>query len=194
MQRRKLPDERNSITHKFDIAGHEGYITVGMYEDGTPGEIFVTMSKQGSTISGLMDSFATAISFALQYGVPLQFLVDKFSHMRFEPSGFTKNPQIPYAKSIIDYLFRWMASKFLDEEAKREVGVVGSMAALAETPAPRVDNTPRLTVASGNPVSAGDTGKSREATCARRSSIRRTRRRARIADASWCVMAPVTNA
>ena len=91
MQRRKLPDERKSITHKFDIAGHEGYITVGMYEDGTPGEIFVTMSKQGSTISGLMDSFATAISFALQYGVPLQFLVDKFSHMRFEPSGFTKN-------------------------------------------------------------------------------------------------------
>src|SRR5208282_4101735 len=126
MQRRKLPDERKSITHKFDIAGHEGYITVGMYEDGTPGEIFVTMSKQGSTISGLMDSFATAISFALQYGVPLQFLVDKFSHMRFEPSGFTKNPQIPYAKSIIDYLFRWMASKFLDEEAKREVGIIES--------------------------------------------------------------------
>jgi ribonucleoside-diphosphate reductase alpha chain len=126
MQRRKLPDERKSITHKFDIAGHEGYITVGMYEDGTPGEIFVTMSKQGSTISGLMDSFATAISFALQYGVPLQFLVDKFSHMRFEPSGFTKNPQIPYAKSIVDYLFRWMASKFLDEEAKREVGIIES--------------------------------------------------------------------
>jgi ribonucleoside-diphosphate reductase alpha chain len=126
MQRRKLPDERQSITHKFDIAGHEGYITVGMYEDRTPGEIFVTMSKQGSTISGLMDSFATAISFALQYGVPLQFLVDKFSHMRFEPSGFTKNPQIPYAKSIVDYLFRWMASKFLDEEAKREVGIIES--------------------------------------------------------------------
>src|SRR6266404_782579 len=124
MQRRKLPDERQSITHKFDIAGHEGYITVGMYEDRTPGEIFVTMSKQGSTISGLMDSFATAISFALQYGVPLQFLVDKFSHMRFEPSGFSKNPQIPYAKSIVDYLFRWMASKFLDEEAKREVGII----------------------------------------------------------------------
>jgi ribonucleoside-diphosphate reductase alpha chain len=95
-----------------------------MYEDGTPGEIFVAMSKQGSTISGLMDSFATAISYALQYGVPLQFLVDKFAHMRFEPSGFTKNPQIPYAKSIVDYLFRWLASKFLDEEAKREVGIV----------------------------------------------------------------------
>ncbi|HUO04896.1 MAG TPA: vitamin B12-dependent ribonucleotide reductase [Candidatus Binataceae bacterium] len=123
-QRRKLPDERRSITHKFDIAGHEGYITVGQYEDGTPGEIFVSMSKQGSTISGLMDSFATAISYALQYGVPLQFLVDKFAHMRFEPSGFTKNPQIPYAKSIVDYLFRWMASKFLGEEARREVGVI----------------------------------------------------------------------
>ncbi len=124
--RRKLPDERRSITHKFDIAGHEGYITVGMYEDGTPGEIFVSMSKQGSTISGLMDSFATAISYALQYGVPLRFLVDKFAHMRFEPSGFTKNPQIPYAKSIVDYLFRWMASKFLDEEARREVGIIGA--------------------------------------------------------------------
>ena len=141
MQRRKLPDERKSITHKFDIAGHEGYITVGMYEDGTPGEIFVTMSKQGSTISGLMDSFATAISFALQYGVPLQFLVDKFSHMRFEPSGFTKNPQIPYAKSIVDYLFRWMASKFLDEEAKREVGIIESEKSLSAksdaSPAPQ---------------------------------------------------------
>jgi len=122
--RRKLPDERRSITHKFDIAGHEGYITVGMYEDGTPGEIFVSMSKQGSTISGLMDSFATAISYALQYGVPLQFLVDKFAHMRFEPAGFTKNPQIPYAKSIVDYLFRWLASKFLDEQAKHDAGVI----------------------------------------------------------------------
>ncbi len=130
--RRKLPDERRSITHKFDIAGHEGYITVGMYEDGTPGEIFISMSKQGSTISGLMDSFATAISYALQYGVPLQFLVDKFAHMRFEPSGFTKNPQIPYAKSIIDYLFRWMASKFLDEEAKREVGIIEAAGEPAE--------------------------------------------------------------
>jgi ribonucleoside-diphosphate reductase alpha chain len=134
--RRKLPDERKSITHKFDIAGHEGYITVGMYDDGLPGEIFVMMSKQGSTISGLMDSFATAISYALQYGVPLRFLVDKFSHMRFEPSGFTKNPQIPYAKSIVDYLFRWLASKFLDEEARREVGVVGTEVSAATEAAP----------------------------------------------------------
>jgi len=125
-RRHKLADERKSITHKFDIAGHEGYITVGMYEDGTPGEIFVSMSKQGSTISGLMDSFATAISYALQYGVPLKFLVDKFAHMRFEPSGFTKNPQIPYAKSIVDYLFRWLASKFLDEQTKHEIGVINA--------------------------------------------------------------------
>ena len=111
--RRKLPDERQSITHKFSIGGHEGYITVGMYEDGTPGEIFVTMAKEGSTISGLMDSFATAISYNLQYGVPLKFLVDKFGHVRFEPSGWTGNQQIPYAKSIPDYIFRWLGSKFL---------------------------------------------------------------------------------
>jgi ribonucleoside-diphosphate reductase alpha chain len=122
--RHRLPDERRSITHKFDIAGHEGYITAGMYEDGQPGEIFIRMSKEGSTISGLMDSFATAISMALQYGVPLRVLVDKFSHMRFEPSGFTKNPDIPMAKSIMDYIFRWLASKFLDGEAQQEVGVV----------------------------------------------------------------------
>ena len=122
--RHKLPDERRSITHKFDIAGHEGYITAGTYEDGQPGEIFITMSKEGSTISGLMDSFATAISMALQYGVPLRVLVDKFSHMRFEPSGFTKNPDIPMAKSIMDYIFRWLATKFLDGDAQQEVGIV----------------------------------------------------------------------
>src|SRR5262249_49622088 len=105
--RRKLPDERRSITHKFSIGGHEGYITAGMYDDGTPGEIFIAMAKEGSTISGLMDSFATAVSFNLQYGVPLKFLVDKFAHVRFEPSGWTGNQTIPYAKSIMDYIFRW---------------------------------------------------------------------------------------
>jgi ribonucleoside-diphosphate reductase alpha chain len=114
--RRKLPDERRSITHKFSIGGHEGYITVGMYDDGMPGEIFITMAKEGSTISGLMDSFATAISFALQYGVPLKFLVDKFAHVRFEPSGWTGNAQVPYAKSIMDYIFRWLGAKFLGPE------------------------------------------------------------------------------
>jgi len=114
--RRKLPDERRSITHKFSIGGHEGYITVGMYDDGAPGEIFITMAKEGSTISGLMDAFATAVSFNLQYGVPLKFLVDKFAHVRFEPSGWTGNQTIPYAKSIMDYIFRWLGAKFLGAE------------------------------------------------------------------------------
>jgi ribonucleoside-diphosphate reductase alpha chain len=121
--RRKLPDERQSLTHKFSIGGHEGYITVGMYEDGTPGEVFISMAKEGSTISGLMDSFATSISYALQYGVPLKFFVDKFSHVRFEPSGWTGNQQVPYAKSIMDYIFRWLGAKFLGPEyAANEAG------------------------------------------------------------------------
>ncbi len=128
--RRKLPDERHAITHKFQIAGHEGYITVGMYEDGKPGEIFLVMAKEGSTISGLMDAFATSISMALQYGVPLEALVEKFSHVRFEPSGFTKNPEIPYAKSITDYIFRWLASKFLSAERQEAVGVQASETSL----------------------------------------------------------------
>jgi ribonucleoside-diphosphate reductase alpha chain len=122
--RRKLPDERESITHKFSIGGHEGYITVGKYEDGSPGEIFITMAKEGSTISGLMDSFATMTSLALQHGVPLQLLVDKFTHTRFEPSGFTKNPEIPMAKSIMDYIFKWLATKFLDRESQAHAGVI----------------------------------------------------------------------
>jgi ribonucleoside-diphosphate reductase alpha chain len=162
--RRKLRDERHSITHKFDIAGHEGYITVGMYEDGSPGEIFVSMSKQGSTISGLMDSFATAISYALQYGVPLQFLVDKFAHMRFEPSGFTKNPQIPYAKSIVDYLFRWLASKFLDDQAKQDVGIIaGTPANGSITAESRGEHAPQLTlVAPHASRSAADIGEGKD--------------------------------
>jgi ribonucleoside-diphosphate reductase alpha chain len=123
LNRRRLPDERQALTHKFSIEGYEGYITVGMYEDGSPGEIFVVMSKEGSTVSGLMDGFATAISLALQYGVPLKILVSKFSHSRFEPSGFTGNPEIPIAKSILDYIFRWMASRFLPEEEQDQVGV-----------------------------------------------------------------------
>jgi ribonucleoside-diphosphate reductase alpha chain len=121
--RRRLPDERMSLTHKFDIAGHEGYITVGLYEDGQPGELFLVMAKEGSTISGFADAFAQAISYALQYGVPLQDLVDKFSHVRFEPSGMTKNPDVRFAKSIVDYIFRWMATKFLSADAQFRVGV-----------------------------------------------------------------------
>src|SRR5215471_15239235 len=122
-RRRRLPDERQSITHKFDIAGHEGYITVGLYEDGQPGELFLTMAKEGSTISGFADAFAQAISYALQYGVPLQDLVDKFSHVRFEPSGMTRNSDIRFAKSIVDYIFRWLAAKFLSPEAQYRAGV-----------------------------------------------------------------------
>jgi ribonucleoside-diphosphate reductase alpha chain len=122
-KRRKLPDERQAITHKFDIAGHEGYITVGLFEDGTPGEIFLVMAKEGSTISGFADAFAQAISYALQYGVPLSSLVDKFSHVRFEPSGMTKNPEVRFAKSIVDYIFRWLATKFLNPEAQYQAGV-----------------------------------------------------------------------
>jgi ribonucleoside-diphosphate reductase alpha chain len=121
--RRRLPDERQSITHKFSIGGHEGYLTVGMYEDGTPGELFVVMAKEGSVVSGLMDSFATSVSLALQYGVPLQVLADKFCHTRFEPSGFTGNPAIPIAKSITDYIFRWLSLKFLHSQQPAEAEV-----------------------------------------------------------------------
>jgi ribonucleoside-diphosphate reductase alpha chain len=140
-KRRKLPDERHSITHKFDIAGHEGYITVGLFEDGTPGEIFLVMAKEGSTISGFADAFAQAISYALQYGVPLQALVDKFSHARFEPSGMTKNPEVRFAKSIVDYIFRWMASKFLSSEAQFRAGVNMREEPTAEVPVAKVTVT-----------------------------------------------------
>lgn len=112
--RRRMPTTRQSITHKFDIAGHEGYLTVGLYEDGTPGELFITMAKEGSTVGGLMDSFGTAISLCLQYGVPLKTLCEKFAHTRFDPSGFTKNPDIPVAKSLTDYIFRWLGHTFLE--------------------------------------------------------------------------------
>jgi ribonucleoside-diphosphate reductase alpha chain len=111
--RRRLPETRRAITHKFDIAGHEGYLTVGLFEDGQPGELFITMAKEGSTIGGLMDSIGTLTSMALQYGVPLEALAKKFAHQRFEPSGFTKNPDIRNAASIIDYVFRWMAIQFI---------------------------------------------------------------------------------
>jgi ribonucleoside-diphosphate reductase alpha chain len=122
--RRRLPDTRHSITHKFSIEGHEGYITVGTYEDGSPGEIFITMAKEGSTISGMMDAFATSISLTLQYGVPLKDLVNKFGHMRFEPAGMTQNREIPVAQSVVDYVFRWLGSQFLGEEEKAELGIL----------------------------------------------------------------------
>ena len=136
--RRKLPAERQALTHRFEIGGHEGYITVGLYEDGTPGEIFVKMAKEGSTVSGLTDSFAIAVSFALQYGVPLDFLVNKFAHMRFEPQGFTRNPEIPIAKSIVDYIFRWLGSRFLSAEKQTEIGIIRRDAEETE-PSPAVE-------------------------------------------------------
>ena len=119
-RRRKLADERSAYTHKFSIAGHEGYLTTGLYEDGQPGEIFLKMAKEGSTVSGLMDTIATMTSIALQYGVPLKALVDKFSHTRFEPSGFTNNKKIPIAKSVMDYVFRFLGDRYLAVEETGE--------------------------------------------------------------------------
>ncbi len=146
-QRKRMPRERQSITHKFSIAGHEGYITAGMYEDGSVGEIFLTdIGKEGSTLRGMMNSFATAISIALQYGVPLETLVQKFCYMRFDPEGITQNPEIPFAKSMPDYIMRWLASRFLDIDAQEELGIL--------TPQVRARQAARETVQS---VSASDT-------------------------------------
>src|SRR5579859_2633463 len=133
-QRRRLESERLSVTHKFSVAGHDGYITVGLYPDGTPGEIFITMAKEGSTVSGLMDSFATAVSLALQHGVPLRLLVDKFSHTRFEPSGWTGNPEISRASSIMDYLFRWLGMKFCAQRPIEQLSLPVDEPAQAQTP------------------------------------------------------------
>ena len=115
-QRRKLPDERKSITHKFSIGGHEGYIIVGMYGEGAPGEVFIKMAKEGSTLSGFMDGLALSISVGLQYGVPLKAIVDKLTNTRFEPSGFTENPAIRYSSSVLDYIARWLGGKFISSE------------------------------------------------------------------------------
>ena len=140
--RRRLPQDCRSLRHKFDIAGHEGYIHVGQYDDGTPGEIFIKIAKEGSTIAGLMDTIGILTSMALQYGVPLEVLVSKFSHVRFEPSGFTKNPEIPIAKSLIDYIFRFLGTRFLSSEQRSDMGLGGadtggeSKAAAAEVPGP----------------------------------------------------------
>ena len=133
--RHRLPEERASITHKFSIAGHEGYITVGLYPNGQPGEIFIKMAKEGSTVSGLMDAFATSISLALQHGVPLRVLCEKFAHTRFEPSGWTGNEQIGYAKSLMDYIFRWLNLRFLSgEQLTLFAGLAPQAAPLPESP------------------------------------------------------------
>ncbi|MDB5050627.1 MAG: ribonucleoside-diphosphate reductase, adenosylcobalamin-dependent [Fibrobacteres bacterium] len=169
--RRRLPDEREAITHKFSIAGHEGYVTVGKYEDGSPGELFVVMSKEGSVVSGLLDSFATAVSLALQYGVPLKVLIDKFSHSRYEPSGFTNNPQIRMAKSITDYIFRWLALKFMPtEEGLAAVGdgedailsagnlAPGSLPAPVEMDAPPCPDCGSMMIRAGTCFRCGNCG------------------------------------
>jgi ribonucleoside-diphosphate reductase alpha chain len=133
--RRRLLDTRDSLTHKFAIEGHEGYITVGKFEDGTPGELFVTMAKEGSTLSGMMDAFATSVSLLFQYGVPLSHLVEKFGHMRFEPSGWTGNPEIGMAKSIVDYVFRWLGHRFLTPEEKAYLGLTRTTEVITDVPA-----------------------------------------------------------
>ena len=146
--RRRLPAERSAVTHRFDIAGHEGYITVGLYPDGQPGEIFLKMAKEGSTVSGLMDSFATTVSVALQYGVPLRDLVNKFAHVRFEPSGFTGNQEIPIAKSIVDYIFRWLGSRFLSTDEKASLGLI-DRSAVSETTSVSTIDTPTIDTTQG---------------------------------------------
>jgi ribonucleoside-diphosphate reductase alpha chain len=139
--RRRMPATRQSITHKFEVAGHEGYLTVGTYEDGAPGEVFITMAKEGSTVGGTMDAFGTAISLCLQYGVPVRELCQKFAHSRFEPSGFTKNPDIPIAKSIVDYIFRWLDATFPG----------GATPKVAAQPAPAQSATEEAAVAVAQP-------------------------------------------
>jgi len=158
-QRRHLPDERQALTHKFSVAGHEGFVTVGMYDDGVPGELFITMAKEGSTIAGLLDSLATTASLALQHGVPLAVLCDKLSHTRYEPSGFTSNKDIRFAKSITDYIFRWLSLRFLAED----------VAPSWSTPAPAgaggtATTGPTATLTSGSETAAAGTARSATAT------------------------------
>jgi len=148
-RRKKLKNERSSITHKFSIGGHEGYLTVGKYEDNTPGEIFIKMAKEGSTLSGIMDAFALSVSIALQYGVPLRALVDKFVNSRFEPSGYTGNPEIRYAKSIVDYLGRWLGGKFISRDYL-DADVVEETAAPAAS-APAVASKAVVAAKAGEP-------------------------------------------
>jgi len=134
MQREKMPVERASVTHKFSVGGHEGYITVGMYEDGRPGEVFMKMSKEGSTLSGMVDGLALTISLGLQYGVPLKVFVDKLLNTRFEPSGITANPNIRFVSSVLDYIARWMGGKFISSDYLKLNGEPAS-AAQAQPPA-----------------------------------------------------------
>ena len=161
-RRERLPDTRPSITHKFSVAGHEGYITVGLYPDGRPGELFITMAKEGSTIGGLMDCFGTAVSMSLQYGVPLEVYVNKFSHTRFEPMGFTKNPDIRIAKSIVDYLFRWLGVQFIPGYREANKGMAGNYGEPAAPGSPGgqgdadAERLPAATTAGGQSLGQGN--------------------------------------
>lgn len=172
-RRERLPDTRQSVTHKFDIQGHKGYVTVGLYPDGRPGEVFVTMAKAGSTVGGLMDSLAASVSIGLQYGVPLDVLVHKFEHARFEPAGFTKNQDIPIAKSVVDYLFRWLAMRYVAgyREANSPVAAIADSAAFvaaasgdavdvadSQTDAPPCDNCGAITMRAGTCYLCGNCG------------------------------------
>jgi ribonucleoside-diphosphate reductase alpha chain len=158
-----MPRERESLTHKFSIGGHEGYITAGKYEDGSVGEIFLTdIGKEGSTLRGMMNSFATAISISLQYGVPLETLVQKFCYMRFEPEGITGNPEIPFAKSMPDYIMRWLASRFLDVDAQEDLGIL--------TPAVRARKSSLETAQSVSSDTAGPSGDEADAADAPKAS------------------------
>ena len=154
-RRERLPDTRQSITHKFNVAGHEGYITVGLYDDGRPGELFITMAKEGSTIGGLMDCFGTAVSMSLQYGVPLEVYVNKFSHTRFEPMGHTKNPDIRIAKSIVDYIFRWLGITFLPGYKEANNGSSRSKANRFSRPVRGHEKQPEPVAAGKKPALAG---------------------------------------
>jgi ribonucleoside-diphosphate reductase alpha chain len=153
-RRERLPDTRQSITHKFSVSGHEGYITVGLYPDGRPGELFITMAKEGSTIGGLMDCFGTAVSMSLQYGVPLEVYINKFSHTRFEPMGYTKNPEIRIAKSIVDYIFRWLGIQFIPgyrEALKRMSASAGDTPATPEGSGESESEPPPAATTAGGP-------------------------------------------
>ncbi|HEX5443030.1 MAG TPA: vitamin B12-dependent ribonucleotide reductase, partial [Pirellulales bacterium] len=171
-RRERLPDTRNSVTHKFSVAGHEGYITVGLYDDGRPGELFITMAKEGSTIGGLMDCFGTAVSMSLQYGVPLEVYISKFSHTRFEPMGHTKNPDIRIAKSIVDYIFRWLGITFLPGYREASMGLPAADAAGKEGPGddspgeakPAATKAGGLTVGPGLPKAAASSAAAKLAT------------------------------
>ena len=156
-QRRKLPDERKSITHKFSVGGHEGYIIVGMYEEGTPGEIFIKMAKEGSALSSFMDGLALSISIGLQYGVPVKALVDKLTNTRFEPSGFTENPSIRYSSSVLDYIARWLGDKFLSSDYLKPRAASSDEDMIRPAiSSPRVNAANRKAIQSSN--SSGTTG------------------------------------